>query len=220
MLRHRANYRYLPGADCYHAGACATVLGSDPLIPKKPVFRWTTGLKPVFRWNHKRAGRNQTSRESMSGFPGRSRRAWDVNLRPVEGQEVTSISLLVNWQYSEDALGHRPVIMLFDDNAKKWLSSPGFRNGAARPFPQRCGLPAGADDQRPAPFKDTAGHWADSSISKLASGGVLAGFPDGTLPARQPVTRRNSPMRWRFLKAGAESAVDFKTISPHGHGQP
>ncbi|OQA08549.1 MAG: Endo-1,4-beta-xylanase A precursor [Firmicutes bacterium ADurb.Bin373] len=119
-----------------------------------------------------------------------------VNLKPVEGQEVTlNTPLLVNWLYSEDVLSHRPVIMLYDDNAEKWLEQPAriAGNGTARTISARVwgfGRLALADDQRPAPvFKDTAGHWADSSISKLAASGVLAGFPDGTFLPGQPVTR-------------------------------
>ena len=83
----------------------------------------------------------------------------------------------------------------YDDNAEKWLEQPAriAGNGTARTISARVwgfGRLALADDQRPAPvFKDTAGHWADSSISKLAASGVLAGFPDGTFLPGQPVTR-------------------------------
>ncbi len=119
-----------------------------------------------------------------------------VNLKPAAGQDVTlNTPLLVNWLYSKDALEGRPVIMLYDDNAQKWLEQPARIEGdgttgtiSARVW--GFGRLALADDQRSAPvFKDTAGHWADPSISKLAAGGVLAGFPDGTFQPGQPVTR-------------------------------
>ncbi|MDD4334431.1 MAG: phosphodiester glycosidase family protein [Desulfotomaculaceae bacterium] len=119
-----------------------------------------------------------------------------VNLKPVEGQDVAlNTPLLVNWLYSEDVLSHRPVIMLYDDNAGKWLEQPARieGNGTTRTISARVwgfGRLVLVDDQRSAPvFKDTAGHWANSSISKLAASGVLAGFPDGTFVPGQPVTR-------------------------------
>ncbi|MDD2553939.1 MAG: S-layer homology domain-containing protein [Desulfotomaculaceae bacterium] len=119
-----------------------------------------------------------------------------VNLKPVEGQEVIlNTPLLVDWLYSEDVLSHRPVIMLYDDKAKKWLEQPARikGDGTTRTISARVwGFDrlVLADDRRPAPvFKDTAGHWANPAISKLAASGVLAGFPDGTFVPGQPVTR-------------------------------
>ena len=119
-----------------------------------------------------------------------------MNLRPAVGQDVIlNNPLIVNWLYDEDVLSHRPLIMLYDDITEKWLEQPAriVIDGSIRTISARVwgvGRLVLVDDRRPKPqFKDTAGHWADSSISKLAAGGILAGFPDYTFKPAEPVTR-------------------------------
>ncbi|MEG3071178.1 MAG: S-layer homology domain-containing protein [Candidatus Syntrophopropionicum ammoniitolerans] len=126
-----------------------------------------------------------------------------MNLRPAVGQDVIlNNPLIVNWLYDEDVLNHRPLIMLYDDITEKWLEQPAriVIDGSIRTISARVwgvGRLVLVDDRRPKPqFKDTAGHWADSSISKLAAGGILAGFPDYTFKPAEPVTRPNLLKPW------------------------
>jgi hypothetical protein len=39
------------------------------------------------------------------------------------------------------------------------------------------------------PPKDYEGHWAQSSIEKVISEGIMSGYPDGSFKPDQPVTR-------------------------------
>lgn len=41
----------------------------------------------------------------------------------------------------------------------------------------------------PAKFSDTIGHWAEESISKAQSQGLIAGYPDGSFQPDEPITR-------------------------------
>ncbi len=119
-----------------------------------------------------------------------------VALNPSDGGEVDlNNPLRVNWLFSKDVLSHRPVIMLYDVNAKKWQEQPAIieGDGTIRTISARVwgfGRLVLADDKRSAPvFKDLAGHWAAPPIGRLAASGVLGGFPDGTFAPEQPVTR-------------------------------
>ncbi len=119
-----------------------------------------------------------------------------INLQPAVGKDlILNNPLIVNWLYDEDVLSHCPLIMLYDDVAEKWLEQPArvVIDGSTRTISARVwgfGRLVLADDRRPTPqFKDTTGHWADFSISKLASGGILSGFPDYTFRPGEPVTR-------------------------------
>ncbi|MFX4261660.1 S-layer homology domain-containing protein [Pelotomaculum propionicicum] len=146
-----------------------------------------------------------------------------VNLNPVDGQEADlNAPLRVNWLYSKDVLSHRPVIMLYDDNAKQWQEQPARieGDGTTRTISARVwgfGRLVLVDDKRPAPvFKDTVGHWANPSIVRLAASGVLGGFPDGTFAPERPVTRAQfayalaTALKW----PAPESRVSFKDYVP------
>lgn len=119
-----------------------------------------------------------------------------VALKQADGQEADlNNPYEVNWLYSSDELSQRPVIMLYDENAKKWQEQPARNegDGTTRTISARVwgfGRLVLADDKRSAPvFKDLEGHWAVPPIGRLAASGVLGGFPDGTFAPEQPVTR-------------------------------
>jgi exopolysaccharide biosynthesis protein len=137
-----------------------------------------------------------------------------VALRPVDGQEADlNNPLRVNWLYSKDVLSHRPVIMLYDDNVKKWQEQPARieGDGTIRTISAKVwgfGRLVLADDKRSKPvFKDIAGHWASPAIGRLAANGVLGGFPDGTFVPDRPVTRAQfasalgSALKWPVPKS-------------------
>lgn len=119
-----------------------------------------------------------------------------VSLSPAEGQEITlNNPWRLNWLYSKESLGHRPVILLYNADKKEWQEQPSFIKGEGelRTISAQIwgfGRLVLADDTRPSPvFKDTAGHWAGEAVGRLALSGVLKGFPDGSYGPGQAVTR-------------------------------
>jgi exopolysaccharide biosynthesis protein len=119
-----------------------------------------------------------------------------VSLSPAAEQEVTLNSpWRLSWLYSKDVAGHRPVILLYDADKNAWQEQPASieGDGAVRTISAKVwgfGRLVLADDTRPAPvFKDTAGHWANEAVGRLALRGVLKGFPDGSYKPGQAVTR-------------------------------
>jgi hypothetical protein len=119
-----------------------------------------------------------------------------VSLKPVQGEEATlNNPWRVNWDYSIEAVDHRPVIMLYNTVTKKWQEQPASIEGdrTVKTISAKVwgfGQLVLADDTRSVPvFKDTAGHWARPAVGRLALIGVLNGFPDGSFGPGQEVTR-------------------------------
>ncbi len=70
--------------------------------------------------------------------------------------------------------------------------------------------------EQPAPqsFKDTAGHWARESISRMAEKGITAGYSDGTFKPEAQVTRNEiAAMMVRLLQSEPASAEDLQYIN-------
>jgi exopolysaccharide biosynthesis protein len=133
---------------------------------------------------------------SFSDVPSGMSVLGSVALNPVEGQEVTLYTpWRINWLFSKEVLNHRPVILLYDMNKKKWQEQPASieGDGTVKTISAKVwgfGRLVLADDTRSVPvFKDTAGHWASPAIGQLALKGILNGFPDGSYGPDQAVTR-------------------------------
>lgn len=63
-------------------------------------------------------------------------------------------------------------------------------------------------------FKDTAGHWARESISRMAEKGITAGYSDGTFKPEAQVTRNEiAAMMVRLLQSEPASAQDLQYIN-------
>ncbi len=74
--------------------------------------------------------------------------------------------------------------------------------------------PAPAVQPSPQSFKDTAGHWAQESISRMAEKGITAGYSDSTFKPEAQVTRNEiSAMLVRLLQPGPATAQDVRLIN-------
>jgi hypothetical protein len=158
-----------------------------------------------------------------SGTPSGFNVLGSVSLKPVQGEAVTlNKPWHVDWRYSTEAIAHRPVIMLYNTAAKKWQEQPANIEGDGKVKATSAkvwgfGMLVLADDTRPAPvFKDTAGHWANTAVGRLAQKGILNGFPDGSYRPDQEVTRAQfvSSLSAALMWPAPEITVAFNDYIP------
>lgn len=88
----------------------------------------------------------------------------------------------------------------------------------AQPVQQEQPVPAGqtgpAVQSSAQSFKDTAGHWARESISRMAEKGITAGYSDGTFKPEAQVTRNEiAAMMVRLLQPEPASTQDLQYIN-------
>lgn len=145
-----------------------------------------------------------------------------VTVNPAEGEAVLNAPWSISWQYNQNAITARPAILLWDAEENQWREQPSRveGDGPVKTISARVwgfGKVAIVDDSRQTPvFTDTAGHWADPAIGRLASSGVAKGFPDGSFGPGQAVTRA----QFVSLLAGAlqwptpEEQPSFKDAIP------
>lgn len=87
---------------------------------------------------------------------------------------------------------------------------------AAQPQVQPAQTAQQEQPAQPAPqsFKDTAGHWARESISRMAEKGITAGYSDGTFKPEAQVTRNEiAAMMVRLLQPEPAFAQDLQYIN-------
>ncbi|MBP7332096.1 MAG: Cellulosome-anchoring protein precursor [Firmicutes bacterium ADurb.Bin373] len=80
--------------------------------------------------------------------------------------------------------------------------------------PATIGQTKSAVQPAPPSFKDTAGHWAWESISRMAEKGITAGYSDGSFKPEAQVTRNEiAAMIVRLLQPAPASAQDVQLIN-------
>ncbi len=86
--------------------------------------------------------------------------------------------------------------------------------GAQPMQPAQVSQPEPVDQQAPPSFTDTAGHWAEESISRMAAKGITAGYSDGSFKPEAQVTRNETTaMMVRLLQPAPASAPDVQLIN-------
>ncbi|WP_167858998.1 S-layer homology domain-containing protein [Paenibacillus cymbidii] len=117
----------------------------------------------------------------------------------------------------------KAAVFYYDETKKSWVEVADGKIGGDRitvevdhftkfavfAADQVSDIPTKAPSTDPKPaiaFHDIAGHWAEASIMQALSGGIVAGYPDGTFKPNHTVTR-------------AEFAVMLmNTLKPQGEG--
>lgn len=83
-----------------------------------------------------------------------------------------------------------------------------------KPAAQPQAQPVQQEQHAQKSFKDTAGHWARESISRMAEKGITAGYSDGTFKPEAQVTRNEiAAMMVRLLQSEPASAQDLQYIN-------
>lgn len=116
--------------------------------------------------------------------------------------------------------GQKPSVFYYDETKQAWVEIGGevtgnyisvnvnhFTKFAVFGIGQKPDSEAGTK-QQPVSFSDISGHWAEASIKKAVSAGMVSGYPDGTFQPDRTVTR-------------AEFAVMLlNALQLHGDGAP
>nr|WP_285891245.1 S-layer homology domain-containing protein [Paenibacillus pasadenensis] len=110
----------------------------------------------------------------------------------------------------------KPVVFYYDELKKEWVKVGGTVSGnniiADVDHFTKFAVFAIADAAPPATdgkvsFSDIAAHWAEASINKAVSAGIVSGYPDGTFKPGRTVTRAEfAVMLMNALKLQVEGA--------------
>lgn len=135
-------------------------------------------------------------------------------------------NLVITLNFDKNKLGkdQEPAAFYYDEKAGKWVRLKGIVDldkGTVTVTVDHLtmfAVFAVAKEAQPSPpsvitFNDMQGHWAESTVAKLAGMGIISGYPDGTFKPERQVTRAEIAsilVRALKLDPGSEQDLKFK----------